>query len=377
MVYAIERYCHDCFDEVLATYEETNTATSEMTGKAFRALVAQEAREHDWFVYGLVNSHLVPRGLPNTVLIRGEDLLFHRVVGDVSVRLRPITAMGLPSHRMLVSPAVPEEVERALRRMGDDDPLPSTVAFLYMDEKYIDAGTRASMQVTSLVGLLIGAEIYPLFRDSLFRLLPGFDAGAMAFASQIHASDLFRDRPEEEHFAFYEGLVSLVNETGCKVYRRGVNFVPSDKRIRQNQQQLIGRCFKAILIAVDDAEVDAQIWPVMEVDHSEEQDENFAGYVRWMDQTTVSFEMTVDGVVAELIDDDYMVDTRRFGDLHYVSKRSVVGSAADCLLYLLHCKWLYDQNLALTDYKKRLAEIASLLQPELVDDYIACYRAHG
>ena len=65
MVYAIERYCHDCFDEVLATYEETNTATSKMTGKAFRALVAQEAREHDWFVYGLVNSHLAPRGSPN------------------------------------------------------------------------------------------------------------------------------------------------------------------------------------------------------------------------------------------------------------------------------------------------------------------------
>ena len=91
-----------------------------------------------------------------------------------------------------------------------------------------------------------------------------------------------------------------------------------------------------------------------------------------MDGATVHLQMTGDGV-EELIADDYMVDNARLGDLHYVSKKSLTGSAVDCVTYLLHCKWLNERGYALTDYKTRLAEIASELHPSVVDDYVGSF----
>lgn len=250
--------------------------------------------------------------------------------------------------------------------------IPHTVAFLYMDERYVDAQAPPEMQATSLTGLLITADIYPLFRERLFMLLPGFIEGVERFNVEVHASNLFRDRPDEEHFEFYNGLVSLVNELDCRVYRRGFNFNPSHKLFRKKQQDLLGICFRLMLIAVDEFEDNAQIWPVMEIDHKEVQDQNFAGYVRWMDHATVHLQMIGEGV-KELIEDNYMIDNTRLGDLHYVSKRSIIGSAVDCLSYLLHCKWLSDKECKLSNYKSRLADIASYIDPSLVNDHVASY----
>ena len=130
-----------------------------------------------------------------------------------------------------------------------------------------------------------------------------------------------------------------------------------------------------MIIAVDDFESDAQIWPVIEIDHTEVQYQNFAGYMRWTDHATAYLKMIGDGV-EELVDDDYMVDNARFGDLHYVSKKSIVGCAVDCLVYLLHCKWLSDMKFSMTDYKSRLADIASSLEPSVVDDFVGSFRTN-
>ena len=92
-----------------------------------------------------------------------------------------------------------------------------------------------------------------------------------------------------------------------------------------------------------------------------------------MDQATSYLNWIGDGV-NELIEEDHMVDNSRFGDLHYVSKKSIGGIAADCLAYLLHCKWLVEKGFPTTDYKARLAAIASTLRPSIVDDYIGSFR---
>ena len=251
--------------------------------------------------------------------------------------------------------------------------VPTSVAFLYLDEKYLDAGADDEMQVTSLGGLLVTAGQYPALRDRLFRLLPNFLEGPDAFGTQVHAANLFPGRTNEERLTFLDGLVSLVNELGCKVYRRGMNFAPYFGLLRQRERQYLFFCFRSILLAVNASNIDAQVWPVIEIDHSQVQDGTFAGYVRWMDHAT-AYLNTIGVGVAEWIDDDQMVDTRRFGDLHYVSKQSIVGSAADCLLYLVHCKWLQEQGFTLTEYRATLAQIASKIDASLVDDYVACYR---
>ena len=248
------------------------------------------------------------------------------------------------------------------------------VVFLYMDEKYMDTLAPARMQVLSLTGLSVSANTYPLFRNRLFRILPGFAEGTKAFNARVHASDFFRNLPDEEHFLFYESLVSSVNELACRVYRRGFNFNPGHRSLRKGQQTMVWYCFRSMLIAAVETEGSAQIWPVVEIDNSEGQDRTFAGYIRWMDHATAHLQVTGDGV-DELINEHQMVDNTRVGGLHYVSKTSIMGSAVDCLGYLLHCKWLADNEHTLTKYKKRLAEVASHIDMSLLDDYIASYRA--
>ena len=229
------------------------------------------------------------------------------------------------------------------------------------------------MQVTSLTGLLIASDQFISFRDAFFRIVPGFDHGADNFPVEIHAGNLFPGRPDEEHFQFYSGLVSLVNDFRCSVYRRGFNFTPDHELLRKKQKCLLGLCFRSMLISVETFEHFGQIWPVMETDRSKGQDENFAGYMRWVDQATAYLNWAGDGV-EELIDEDHMVDNSRFGDLHYVTKKSIGGIAADCLAYLLHCKWLDENGFPTTGYKARLAAIASTLSPAIVDDYVGSFR---
>ena len=242
-----------------------------------------------------------------------------------------------------------------------------------MDERYADTSSVAEAQVTSLTGLSITAESYPYFRNRLLVSLPNFYEGPEGSDSPVHASDLFRDRPDKEHFAFYNELVSIVNALGCRIYRRGFNFVPNFQMPRDAEKSLLWWCFRSMLIAATESEDSSHIWPVMEIDHTKLQDHIFAGYVRWMDRATAHLNMTGEGV-KELIDENSMVDNVRIGDLHYVSKKSMAGSAVDCLAYLLHCNWLNEIGCPLTHYKQELAQIASNLEPPIVDDYIALFR---
>lgn len=370
LVCSVAGYCDDCLDKHLKEYEEQHTPSDKVTRGEFQERVVQLCHHNGWTVYSLQLDHLAPRGFPNLALIKDDHLLLGSLRGDVTVRLR---AFHHPANTLLISSEVPQEIRETLLRSSHKQQIPHTVAFLYMDEKYLDTQASSEMQVTSLTGLLVTADTYPRLRDRLFRILPGFNEGARGFDIEVHASDLFRDRPDEEHFAFYRDLVSTVNELDCRVYRRGFNFIPGHQLLRKNEKYLLGLCFRSMLIAVDDFEEDAQIWPVIEIDHTEVQDRNFAGYMRWIDQATAHLQMTGDGI-EELIDDDYMVDNSRFGDFHYVSKKSIVGCAVDCLVYLLHCKWLNEMEFPLTDYKARLADIASSLHPSVVDDFIGSFR---
>ena len=224
-----------------------------------------------------------------------------------------------------------------------------------------------------MTGLLIYADEYPIFRDRIFRLLPGFDRGVDGLNIEVHASELFRDSSDDVHFEFYAGVVSLVNELSCKVYRRGFNFSPGHRHIRKSQRTQLWYCFRSILFAVLESQVEAQIWPVVELDHTRHQDEHFAGYIRTTDHATAHLEMVGDGA-RELVEDHQMVDNVRLGDLHYVSKTSIVGSAVDCLSYLLHWKWVRENEGELSIYKQRLADIACALDTASTDDYIGRYR---
>ena len=120
---------------------------------------------------------------------------------------------------------------------GPERTTASRVAFLYMDEKYLDSKASSEMQVTALTGLLVSAEVYPRLRDRLYRILPCFHEGVSSFDIEVHASNLFPDRSDEEHFAFYKELVSIVNEQDCRVLRRGFNFTPGHRLLRKVEKE--------------------------------------------------------------------------------------------------------------------------------------------
>lgn len=370
LAYTFAPYCDDCLDKFLKEREERYTPAGKSNRAAFQEKVRAFSCGAGWDTYSLQLQYLAPRGFPNMALIRGDQLLLRSVRGEVTGRVR---AFHPPAHTLVLSPEVPQDMQEALLRNRDEEQLSDKIAFLYMDEKYPDIKAPPSMQVTSLAGILIASDQFIRFRDEFFRIVPGFDKGADNFPVEILASNLFPGRPDEEHFQFYDGLISLINSHKCSVYRRGFNFAPDHELLRKKQGELLGVCFRSMLLAVDDFEHFGQIWPVMESDRSMKQDEHFAGYMRWMDQATSYLNWMGDGV-DELIEEDYMVDNSRFGDLHYVSKKSIGGIAADCLAYLLHCKWLVEKGFPTTDYKARLAAIASTLRPSIVDDYIGSFR---
>ena len=58
------------------------------------------------------------------------------------------------------------------------------------------------MQVTSLTGLLIASDQFISFRDSFFRIVPGFDQGADNYPVEIHAANLFRGDQTKNIFRF-------------------------------------------------------------------------------------------------------------------------------------------------------------------------------
>ena len=370
LAYSVDPYCDSCLDNLLREYEERHTPSNEVTREEFQRRVRRLFADAGWEVYSLDLEYLAPRGFPNLALTKADRLIFPSVRGDVTVRHR---AFHAPAHRLLMSPEVPAEVGEVFSQDSSECQSSESVAFLYMDERYPDVNAPPEMQVTALTGLLVASDVFPSFRDGFFKIMPGFKEGAKSFGVEVHASNLFRDRSDEEHFEFYSGLISLINELDCKVYRRGFNFIPGHQLLRKNERDLLGLCFRSMLIAVDDFEDYAQIWPVMETDGSKSQDRNFAGYMRWMDQATAHLQTVGEGV-EELIDDDYMVDNSRFGDLHYVTKQSTAGNSVDCLAYLLHCLWLDENGFPMTDYKARLASISATLRPAIIDDYIGSFR---
>lgn len=107
VVYLVSSYCDDCFNATLAEYEEQNTPPGKVKSGDFETYISHTAHNNDWTVYALQLSRLAPRGIPNMVLLRGEDLLFPRVEGDVSVRLRSRPHHTFPASKVLVSPTVP------------------------------------------------------------------------------------------------------------------------------------------------------------------------------------------------------------------------------------------------------------------------------
>lgn len=229
------------------------------------------------------------------------------------------------------------------------------VKLLFMDEKYSDANAPEGAQMASLCGVLVPANLHREFRDRYYGLV-GKALGAPHPVTgkwpdeQIHASNLLPDSTDEERFSFLEGLVELVNEFRFQVYRLSLVRTPQNVSSLEGESGLVETSFQSLLSLLRNSFPETQVWPVMEIDRTDRQDQAFAGLIQRLDYRATHHILPEQ---ASWWDDSH------FGEVLYVTKMSSYGSMVDCVTYLLHVKWLDSNGYNLTPFKKRLAEIAT------------------
>jgi hypothetical protein len=80
------------------------------------------------------------------------------------------------------------------------------------------------------------------------------------------------------------------------------------------------------------------------------QDANFAGLIQRVDYLTT--RLSVDSV---------SINNEKLGELHYVTKKSALGTIADFAAYLRYVHYLAGEGFDMTPFKQCLAEIAKPL----------------
>ena len=230
-----------------------------------------------------------------------------------------------------------------------------TTKFFFMDEKYAIREHPPEIQVTSLTGVLIPATVHREFRGRFYRLVADAIGDPDNTIStwprdQLHAHTLLPDSTDDQRFGFLEGLVSLVNEFEFRIYRIGYYKTPQLVSMHGGEKGIVGLCFFAMLSVLKDETSDSQVWPVMEIDRSDRQDQSFAGMVHMSDYAFSRFGS-----------EGWWVSEANFGEVLYMTKWSGCGALVDCLAYLLHERWLRSRGHTQTPYKQQLAEIASNL----------------
>ena len=114
LAYSVDPYCDSCLDRNWREHEERHTPAGKVNRATFHEEIRASSRGGGWDIYTLQFGYLVPRGLPNMALIRGDRLLLPSARGDVIARPR---AFHSPSHKtLIVSPEVPQDMRETLLR---------------------------------------------------------------------------------------------------------------------------------------------------------------------------------------------------------------------------------------------------------------------
>lgn len=238
---------------------------------------------------------------------------------------------------------------------------------LFMDEKYAVQDHPPEFRVTSLTGVLIPQPVYREFRGRFYGLVAAaIDDPENTISTwpheQLHAQDLLpAAASDDQRFSFLTGLVSLVNELDLRIYRIGYFATPQVVSFfNDGERGLVATCFIGMLNVLKEETADAQVWPVMEIDHSDGQDQSFAGSVQASDYAFSRFDSQ----------EGFWVSNANFGEVLYMTKRSGCGALVDNVAYLLHEKWLRSVGHHQTPYKERLGEIASGFTTIACDDVV-------
>ena len=234
--------------------------------------------------------------------------------------------------------------------------------FLFMDETYMALAEPGS--ATVLTGLLVPAATHAEFRKSYHKLLSQVvpsEPNTVPPVLAVHAASLFPELGDNDapRFAFLEGIADLCLRMDFRIYRVGYLNTEPLRGLLKTDRDVLGLCFVGFLWALGPELEDGPVWPVMESDHSSEQDSRFAGQVRGIEHYTHHLPPSA-----------ISVDNTNLGELLYTTKHSSLGSMVDCVAYLRQARYLRAQGRRLTPFKQRLAKIGDRLDPLVVRDEV-------
>ncbi|MDG2522888.1 hypothetical protein P7B02_15230 [Caulobacter segnis] len=226
---------------------------------------------------------------------------------------------------------------------------------LYMDETYPDFTLPKSAWSVALTGMLVPAkrhrEVRTQFYDAVATATKRTPSTVPPLA-EIHAAALLPDCTDEERVAFLNRLVEIVLEFDLRIYRIGYARSRELLQILKTDRGIAGFVFAQLLHVLEPELLENQIWPVMETDRTNEQDQAFAGQIQYADH----IESHLGAAILSR-------DGANLGEVLYSTKRSVHGAIVDCMAYLLNVSSLHGQGLPLSPFKALLRPVADRLGP--------------
>lgn len=266
----------------------------------------------------------------------------------------------------------------------------------YLDEKYADQSLCRDLQVTSLTGVYIPAHRVVDFRRRLYSLLRHvflYDLSGTLIPPLVpcHASDLFRDAKKSDgsvvtdadRIEFLKRLICIVNDMKLQItrigYRRNDDLEElkpnSDEDYNTFEKHLLGLIFSDFMpeAVFDDHTIESSgrqsaskciVYYCMENDNSPLQ--------QWHFQQNTEINMWHQ----EFIGKNATVDFDQVGDVLTYVKGDAPGVLPDCIGYILHQRWLQQQDYKLTPFKSMMAKLCNELEPSLVLEEIVEMKTH-
>jgi hypothetical protein len=240
------------------------------------------------------------------------------------------------------------------------------VRFLYMDETYPDFSLPRRTWSVCLTGMLVPAASHREIRARFYNAVAdavGRQSNTVPPVMEIHAATLLPDSDDVTRIAFLANLVSIITDYNLSLFRVGYRRTRTLLNMCGTNAAILGLAFGGMLNLMSQELESTPIWPVMETDRSNLQDQSFAGAVQFTDH-----------IAAHIGADALSRDQSNLGEVLYSTKRSIYGALVDCAAYLLNVRTLAAQGVALSDYKRQLCTVASQLLPIVQFDEIITMR---
>jgi hypothetical protein len=244
--------------------------------------------------------------------------------------------------------------------------------FLFLDESKSEPLDSAGTQISSLTGLLVPAESYPLLRATFYDALawsiqPGPGIVNMS-PPELHGCDLLRSEDDERKVEVLGRIVDLVVNGGVGVYRVGYYVTEPLKQAFQADPGLLGLCWLGVLAAVQPVLGQFAIVPVMDMG-----DRNLVRILSGLVRSLDILRSAGSGPYLSIVGTE-----RLLGEVFYAdSAHSVFVQVADLVSYLRLTSDLNREGRHLSPFRQRILELARKLAPAIICDNVIALKHNG